>query len=86
MRKDSARLCQAGWGGGTVGFGPFVVGGGYSSGKTERNFDHHYTAEGLVCPGVQLLGYVSTILPASPKVDSKEYMKGVQAKGAAAPR
>jgi len=78
MNQHRATLDKAFSGGGSVGWGPFSVGGGYSSGSKKRDFEHHYSSEGLFTPGLQLLGYVSTILPASPKLDSKDYMAAVK--------
>jgi len=80
MNEQRATLDKAFSGGGSVG-GPFSVGGGYSSGSKQRDYEHHYTGEGLFAPGVQLVGYVSTILPASPKLDSKDYMASVKKAG-----
>lgn len=78
MNSQRSTLDKTISGGGSVGFGPFVVGGGYSSNNKKRDFDYHFTSEGLCSPGVQLLGYVSTILHASPKLDSAPYMQAVK--------
>ena len=85
MNSHRSTLDKTIHGGGTLGWGPFVIGGGYTSNKKQRDYEYHFTGEGLVSPGVQLLGYVSTIFPASPKVDSKEYMQNVKATGVVAP-
>ncbi|WP_207496989.1 hypothetical protein [Aridibaculum aurantiacum] len=82
MNSQRSTLEKALKGGGAVGYGPFMVGGSYSSNNKKRDFSYRFTSEGLVCDGVQLLGYVSVINPASPRLDSKEYMKDVKpAKG-----
>ena len=62
-------------GGGSVGYGPFTVGGSYSHGKKKADFESNFNSQGLSCPGVQLVGYVSTIMPASPPFDSSVGMK-----------
>jgi len=70
-------------------FTPFahvLFGGGYTSNNKKRDYEHHWTSEGLCSDGVQLVGYVSTILPASPKVDSKDYMQKVATKEVAGVR
>lgn len=60
-----------------VGFGPFAVKGSY--GSKEHSFDASTDreSEGLVTEGIQLVGYVSQIMPASPGVDSKDHMQSV---------
>jgi hypothetical protein len=78
MNSHKATIDKTVGGGGFVGIGPFMVGGGGSSSKKQGDFEYRYTSEGLKCPGVQCVGYVSTILPASPKLDSKEYMQAVK--------
>ncbi|MVM40312.1 hypothetical protein GO730_26115 [Spirosoma sp. HMF3257] len=62
-------------GGGSVGWGPFCIGGHYSHSNSESNFKSDISGSGIFVEGVQLVGYVSTIVPASPSLDSKEYMK-----------
>jgi hypothetical protein len=62
-------------GGGSVGFGPFAVSGHYSHHDEQRNFEADSTGESLKVPGVQLIGYVSTINPLSPGVDSSQYLE-----------
>jgi hypothetical protein len=58
----------------SVGYGPFAVNGNYSHHDEQRNFTADTTGESLAVPGIQLLGYVSTINPASPGVDSSKYL------------
>lgn len=61
-------------GGGIVGIGPFFCGGGASSSNSNYAFHNTFNAQGIHVQGVQLIGYCSTILPASPQLDSKNYM------------
>ncbi|MBO9619423.1 MAG: hypothetical protein J7539_10350 [Niabella sp.] len=68
-------------GGGAVGFGPFMAGGSYSHGKTKSDFSYNFDTDGLHIDGVQLVGYVSAITPASPRLDSKDYMSKATASG-----
>jgi len=82
MNQHRATLDKAFSGGGSVGFGPFSVGGGYSSGSKQRDFEHHWSSEGLVSSGDQMLGTVSTINAASPKLDSKPFMGAAAVKKA----
>jgi hypothetical protein len=57
-----------------VGFGPFSVRGHYSKGNTQRSFSSDDSGEALTIPGIQLVGYVSQILPPSPQKDSAPFM------------
>jgi len=59
-----------------VGWGPFAVSGKYSNRNTERNTSADSSGESLHVPGIQLLGYVSQILPPSPQKDSAPFMAG----------
>jgi hypothetical protein len=58
----------------SVGWGPFAVNGHYSHHDEQRNFVADASGESLTIPGIQLLGYVSTINPASPGHDSSEFL------------
>jgi len=58
----------------SVGFGPFAVNGSYSHHDEQRNFSADTTGESLSVPGIQLIGYISTINPASPGVDSSQFL------------
>lgn len=58
----------------SVGYGPFSVNGHYSHHDENQDFVADSSGESLVIPGIQLLGYVSTINPASPGVDSAQYL------------
>lgn len=60
--------------GGSLGIGPICLSGSYSRGKKEHNFSCNLDGKTLHVNGVQLIGYVSSITPASPHVASKDYM------------
>ena len=61
--------------GGSVGWGPFCIGGHYSKDNSEDNFKADLDSSGIFVEGVQLVGYVSSVVPASPSLDSKDYMQ-----------
>ncbi|HEX4963549.1 MAG TPA: hypothetical protein VF173_22155 [Thermoanaerobaculia bacterium] len=58
----------------SVGWGPFSVNGSYSHHGEQRNFSADASGESLTVPGIQLIGYVSTINPLSPGVDSSQFL------------
>jgi len=57
--------------GASVGWGPIKFGGEYSKENGESNKDVELEEHGLSMKGIQLIGYVSEILPASPFLNSK---------------
>jgi len=59
----------------SVGWGPFAVNGSYSHHQANRDFTADASGESLKIPGIQLIGYVSTINPMSPGVDSSQFLK-----------
>jgi hypothetical protein len=61
-------------GSGAVGCACFAIGGSYSRGDGKVDFVADDTGESLRIPGIQLVGYVSTINPLSPRVNSSDYM------------
>jgi|GEM_PF-727069 len=61
-------------GGGQVGFGPFFVGGSFTTSNGNSSSLGTANSQGIHVQGVQLVGYCSTITPASPRLDSKDYM------------
>lgn len=71
-------------GGGMIGIGPFFCGGTHSETKHKENRSLDQHSQGLRIDGVQLIGYVSTIMPSSPKKNGKDYMKKVEPKPAPA--
>lgn len=52
--------------GGSVGYGPFRVGGSYNHGSTARNTNYHFDGATLVIDGMQLIGTVNNVIPKSP--------------------
>ncbi|MGY1684968.1 hypothetical protein ACI8AK_05195 [Geodermatophilus sp. SYSU D00867] len=61
--------------GASVGWGPFAVSGSYSSKNYRLDASTDRESEGLTTKGIQLVGYVSQIMPASPKVASRDHMQ-----------
>jgi hypothetical protein len=49
----------------------------YSHAKQSRDFSCDASGEELVIPGIQVIGYVSQIMPACPQKDSKDFEKKV---------
>lgn len=74
-KKDIKTLKEAVEGGGVVGIGPFIAGASHSSKKSKRDFTFDSNFEGITINGVQLIGYVSTIMPGSPKKSGKNFMQ-----------
>ena len=56
--------------GGSVGWGPFSVGGNYSHDKTHGKQTFHQDGEWLCVDGVQVVGWISQVLSASPHRDA----------------
>lgn len=59
----------------SFGWGPFVASAHYSQAKQSRDFSFDDTGESLNIPGMQVIGYVSQIMPGCPQHDSKEFEK-----------
>jgi hypothetical protein len=57
-------------GGGSFGWGPFHLGGSYSHSKDSKTFHADKTDNGLEVHGAQILGWVSHLVPMSPKLDA----------------
>ncbi len=55
--------------GGSVGWGPFHIGGGYSSGNQERKRDFHSDSQGIYVDGMQCIGFKCHLFPKSPNPD-----------------
>lgn len=56
--------------GGSFGYGPFTIGGNYSKSENNSKSSFELTAEGLKVKGVQIMGWVSQVLPPSPQIDA----------------
>ncbi len=52
--------------GGSIGYGPFRVGGNYKSGSSERNTSHHLDGDTLSIDGIQLIGTINSVFPQCP--------------------
>lgn len=52
--------------GGSVGWGPFRVGGSYSKGEEERNQTSHVEGGAITIDGMQLIGFINNIIPKCP--------------------
>ncbi len=78
MNEHQSTLESSVQAGGSFGYGPFTCGGSYSHNHKKSDFSYDFQSDGLHIDGVQLVGYVSAITPASPKLDSKDYMQKAQ--------
>ncbi|WP_024479438.1 hypothetical protein [Cellulophaga baltica] len=75
-QKDIDTLDEAVSGGGSVGYGPFAAfSASHSKSKAKRDFSYDANSEGIEIEGVQVIGYVSSIVPGSPKKNGKDYMQ-----------
>jgi hypothetical protein len=52
--------------GGSVGYGPFRIGGSYESGEEKRNTTYHREGDTLSIEGMQLIGFINNIIPKCP--------------------
>ncbi|MEM9679255.1 MAG: hypothetical protein AAF901_02940, partial [Bacteroidota bacterium] len=73
--KNIDTLKKAVSGGGSVGIGPFRASASHSESSFDAEFVSTGNREGIVIDGVQLIGYISTIMPGSPKKNGKDYMQ-----------
>ncbi len=51
----------------SVGWGPFSIGGNYGYGKSEDKFNSNYQNGKIHIPGMQIIAWVSRVIPYSPK-------------------
>jgi len=69
--SKSSETIEKSWNAGlAVGWGPFKIGGSYGTTKKEANESFELHGNELSCDGIQLIGYVSEILPKSPWMES----------------
>ena len=61
--------------GASVGYACFAIGGTYEHRSQQSDFTADASGEWLHSPGIQVVGYVSEILPSSPAHDSSEFMQ-----------
>jgi len=73
--SDTKTLDTASSGGGFVGFGPFAVCGNHSQSHKKMDFEFDAHSQGITIEGVQLIGYVSAIMPGSPRKNGKDFMQ-----------
>jgi hypothetical protein len=77
MNQQSQSSASAG---GALSFGPFYLGGSYSSwqkqGRSESQYHYHYDENGMSVPDMQLIGFKCHINPVSPNPspDVKEWV------------
>lgn len=71
---DQEMISQAVSAGGSVSYGPFSVGGNYKYGNDTDHLDTKVTDGKLKVPGMQIIGWVSRVMPASP-IRSKKDME-----------
>jgi hypothetical protein len=74
-QTDIDTLRTASSGGGSIGFGPFSVHANHSETHSKSDFTFDDNSQGIVIEGVQLIGYVSTIMPGSPKKNGKDFQQ-----------
>ncbi|GEM_PF-968613 len=55
--------------GGSVGWGPFRIGGSYSSQRVKRDAHFHAEGGGLQIPGLQLIGTINNLIPKCPNLN-----------------
>jgi len=64
--EDEKHISQAVSASASVSYGPFSIGGSYSYGKKEDNFYASYQGGAIRVPGIQVIGWVSKLVPACP--------------------
>lgn len=72
--EDEKNIEQSASVGGSVGYGPFSVGGNYKYGNKSDHLDTKISNGTLKVPGMQIIGWVSRVTPASP-IRSKKDME-----------
>jgi len=83
--SDLSTLHTAASGGGAVGIGPFMIGGSHSESHSKSDFTFDGNNQGITIDGVQLIGYVSVIMPGSPKKNGKDFMQKKKTEPASTP-
>ncbi|MCL2412550.1 MAG: hypothetical protein FWC98_00220 [Bacteroidales bacterium] len=69
--KDEEHIKDAVSGKTSVGFGPFSIGGSYGYGKTQDSLKSDYQNGSITVPGMQIIAWVSRVIPFSPQEDYK---------------
>jgi hypothetical protein len=60
IRKTTSASASVGW-------GPFSIGGSYQSNSSDYKFKSEFDGRTISAPGLQIMGYVCTVLPLAPK-------------------
>jgi len=68
-QMEQNTLNQSFSGGGSVGWGPFQIGGSYSKGKEERKFNSQYKNNEIRIDGMTLIGFVNKLVGKVPDLD-----------------
>ncbi|KUG07651.1 hypothetical protein [Solirubrum puertoriconensis] len=55
--------------GANVGWGPFRIGGGFSTDNSQKDFHSLVTKQGFECPDIQLIGFVNRLVGVCPNTD-----------------
>ncbi|WP_437721678.1 hypothetical protein [Sorangium sp. So ce861] len=58
-------------GGGSVGWGPFRVGGSYSHGSERRDLRYDGAGGKVTIPGIQLIGFINNLVPMAPNTNPR---------------
>jgi hypothetical protein len=64
--EDKKHISQSASAGAKVGWGPFSVGGSYKYGHEEDHTNASFQDGAIKIPGMQIIGWVSRLMPASP--------------------
>jgi hypothetical protein len=67
---DSSLIKSATTGGGSVGFGPFSIGGSYSHSSSNATWHSAFASGAITVPGVQIIGWISQLVPYCPPADA----------------
>jgi hypothetical protein len=54
--------------GGSVGIGPFSIGGSYASSSSKQTFTSSFAGASIIVPGVQIIGTIGQLVPVCPPV------------------
>jgi hypothetical protein len=66
-QQESNLIKQATSGSSRFGWGPFSVGGSYSSNSSEYHFKSEFDGRTLSAPGLQIMAFIGTVIPLAPK-------------------
>lgn len=66
-KSNSDLIKKATSGGGRMSFGPFSIGGSYQSNSSDFKFKSEFDGRTITASGLQIMSFISTVLPLSPK-------------------